>query len=292
MGSPTSWTAYRDALLEVLEHGESIQTPQRVDALTKMQISMSYPLSDGFPIITERSLQNFWRKPIGELCAFINGATRVEELVKFGCDWWTPYGESERSAVHGLDPGDLGSGSYGGAFHDFPQPDGGSFDQFANLVEQIKLKPHRRTHFVSPWIPYYMYPEAAMGRKVTVAPCHGWVHVRVIREELHLHLFQRAGDMVTGVPSNMVQYAALLLMLSHLTGYKANSFYHTISDAHIYVDQVPAAREMLSRSVRRLPRLVLNPSGKAVKEIHAFRGEHFDLVDYEPHSALQAPVAL
>lgn len=283
---------YQKALRQVLEEGECIPTPQRVDAFTRMQVCMEYPLDSGFPIITERSLAKFWRKPIGEMCAFINGVTRVEELADFGCDWWQPWATPERTAMRGLAVGDLGPGSYGGAFHSFPQADGGTFNQFSNLVEQISKKPHRRTHFVTPWIPYFQYPESGLGRKSIVAPCHGWVHVRVISGRLHLHLYQRAGDMAVGVPANMLQYAALLLMLSSLTGYQCHRYYHTVSDAHIYVNQVAAVEEMLSRTVRPLPRLILNEEGRAVKDIHDFRADHFELHDYNPHPALRVPVSV
>ncbi|MFJ5175052.1 thymidylate synthase [Streptomyces griseoviridis] len=277
---------YRTILENILDHGEPVPTRQGPDALTLMQQTMSFDLANGFPVITDRSVARFWRKPIGELCAFINGATTLDEFAEFGCDWWGPWASESKTSKRGLPPGDIGPGSYGGAFHDFPTAEGGGFDQFRHLVEQISELPADRTHFVSPWIPQYQVRGAGKTPRTTIAPCHGWVHVRVIGGRLHLHMFQRSGDVPVGVPSNMVQYAALLLMLEHLTGFPAARYYHTISDAHIYADQVGGVKLLLDREPRRLPTVTLNDAGRAVTDIHDFRGEHFDIADYEPHPGI------
>jgi thymidylate synthase len=283
---------YRDLLARVVAEGEEVPTRQGPAAITLMQQTMRFDLANGFPVITERSIASFWRKPIGELCAFVNGATTLDELAAFGCDWWGPWATPEKTGRRGLPPGDIGPGSYGGAFHDFPTADGGGFDQFRHLVEQIRELPADRTHFVSPWIPQYQVRGAGKTPRTTSAPCHGWVHVRVIRDRLHLHMFQRSGDVPVGVPSNMIQYAALLLMLEHLTGFPAAAYYHTISDAHVYTDQVDAVRQMLDREPLRLPTVQLTDAGRAVSDIHDFRAEHFDLSDYAPHPSLpRIPVA-
>lgn len=284
---------YRELLRRVLDEGVRVPTRQGPAALTLMQQTMRFDLANGFPLITERSLASFWRKPIGELCAFINGATTLKELAEFGCDWWDAWATDAKTSKRGLAPGELGPGSYGGAFQAFPsleQPEG--FDQFRHLVEQIRELPGDRTHFVSPWIPQYLVRGTGKTPKATIAPCHGWVHVRVLDGRLHLHMFQRSGDLPIGVPSNMVQYAALLLMLEHLTGYEASTYYHTISDAHIYEDQADSVRLMLDREPRALPTVRLNDVGLAVTDVHGFRGEHFDAADYDPHPGIpRIPVA-
>jgi len=283
---------YRRVLGAILEHGIPVPTRQGPDALTLMQQTMSFDLANGFPVITERSLAGFWRKPIGELCAFINGARTLDALAEFGCDWWGPWASEGKTSRRGLPPGDLGPGSYGGAFHDFPTAEGPGFDQFRHLVEQLTELPHDRTHFVSPWIPQYQVRGEGKTPKTTISPCHGWVHVRVLGGQLHLHMFQRSGDVPVGVPSNMIQYAALLLMLEHLTGIPAARYYHTLSDAHVYADQVDRVEVMLDREPRRLPTVTLNDSGRRVTDIHDFRPEHFDLADYDPHPAIGSiPVA-
>jgi thymidylate synthase len=283
---------YRQLLERILASGVPVPTRQGPAALTLMQQTMRFDLANGFPVITERSVRSFWRKPIGELCAFINGATTLDELADFGCDWWGAWATSQKTSSRGLPPGHLGPGSYGGAFRHFPEAGGGEFDQFAHLVEQIRELPADRTHFVSPWIPQYQVRGRGKTPRTTIAPCHGWVHVRVIGGGLHLHMFQRSGDVPVGVPANMIQYAALLLMLEQLTGITAAVYYHTISDAHIYEDQVDSVKVMLGRPARRLPSVVLTEAGGKVSDIHDFRAEHFALSDYEPHPAISSiPVA-
>jgi thymidylate synthase len=283
---------YRDILRRILDDGQFSDTRQGPRAKTLIGVQMHFQLANGFPLITDRSLKSFWRKPIGELCAFINGARTRSELEAFGVNWWGAWTSEEKTAKRGLAPGDIGPGSYGAAFHDFPTSDGGHFDQFKHLVEQIKELPELRTHFVTPWIPQYIVRGEGKQQKVTIAPCHGWVHVRVFGGKLHLHMFQRSGDVPIGVPSNMVQYAALALMLEHLTGFDATEYVHTISDAHVYEDQIEFLGLMLEREPLRLPTVQLTEEGKQVKDIHDFRGEHFELLDYAPHASIpKIPVA-
>jgi thymidylate synthase len=283
---------YQEVLKNILANGEFGATRQGPRAKMLMGVQMHFRLANGFPLITDRSLKSFWHKPIGELCAFINGARTREQLAEFGCTWWDAWTSEEKTAKRGLEPGDIGPGSYGAAFHDFPTADGGSFDQFKHLVEQIRELPDLRTHFVTPWIPQYIVRGKGKQQKVTIAPCHGWVHVRVVNDKLHLHMFQRSGDVPIGVPSNMVQYAALALMLEHLTGFEAVEFVHTISDAHVYEDQIEHLGPMLEREPKRLPTVQLTEAGRAVTDIHDFRAEHFELSDYDPHPSIpKIPVA-
>lgn len=284
---------YADVLRAIVTEGERTATRQGVEALTLMQQTTRYPLRNGFPLITERSIKSFWPKAVGELCAFINGATTLDELAAFGCDWWDAWATPEKTRKRGLPDGDLGPGSYGGAFHDFPAPPGREpMDQFTHLVEQVRELPELRTHFVSPWIPQYQVRGEGKTPGTTIAPCHGWVHVRVLNGTLHLHMFQRSADVPVGVPANMVQYAALTLMLAQLTGTRTGTFHHTMSDAHVYVDQLDAVHEMLAREPRRLPTLTLTDEGRQVTDIHDFRGSHFELADYEPHPSIRGiPVA-
>ncbi len=284
---------YQAVLRRITAEGTREPTQQGPEALTVMQVTSRFDLHNGFPLITDRDISSFWRKAIGELCAFINGVRTLEGLAEFGCDWWDAWATPEKTAKRGLAPGDLGPGSYGPAMAQYPHPDGGApFDQFKHLVEQVKEKPHLRTHFVDPWIAPYQIRGAGKTPKTTIAPCHGWVHVRILGERIHLHLYQRAGDVPVGVPSNMVQYAALALMLEQVSGYEAASFYHTISDAHIYVEQLAQVEKLLDREPRRLPTVQLNEAGRRVTDIHDFRGEHFDLAHYDPHPGVgRWPVA-
>lgn len=285
-------TQYVDVLRKIVSDGQWSETRQGPRAKTVIGAQMHFKFSNGFPLITDRSIKSFWQKPIGELCAFINGARTREQLAEFGCTWWDAWTSEEKTKKRGLEPGDIGPGSYGAAFHDFPTSEGASFNQFKHLVEQIKELPELRTHFVTPWIPQYIVRGKGKHQKVTIAPCHGWIHVRIINNKLSLHMFQRSGDVPIGVPSNMVQYSALALMLGHLTGYEPYEYVHTISDAHIYEDQMEHLQPLFEREPLRLPTVHLTTDGKKVKDIHDFRMEHFELSDYEPHPSInKIPVA-
>lgn len=293
-------TDYRDRLAYVLKNGVRRPSQQGVDALTVIGIPpMRFRLDNGFPMITERNMNpktgerlpvTIWQQAIGEICAFANGTRTQEKLMEFGCTWWKDWVTPEKCSKRGLADGDLGPGSYGAAFHDFPTIDGGSYNQFKNIIEQIREFPHLRTHLISPWIPQYIIRGKGKQQKVVVAPCHGWIHLTVIDNKLTLHMFQRSGDLPIGVPSNMVQYAALLLMIARATGTTPYEYVHTISDAHIYVDQIPAVETMLSRETRPFPTMKINPDKT---DLFDFRYTDFELSDYNPHPGIKGiPVAI
>lgn len=284
-------TQYRDRLAYILEHGVRVTSQQGVDALTVIAPPpMHFKLENGFPMITERSVKGFWKGSIGEICAFINGARTLEELEAYGCKFWTAWGTPEKAAKRGLEVGDLGPGSYGAAFHDFPTSEGTSYNQIQNIVEQMIEFPHLRTHFISPWIPQYIIRGTGKQQKVVVAPCHGWIHLRIIDNKLTLHMFQRSSDVPVGLPSNMIQYAALLMMFAHVTNTEPYEFVHSASDAHIYVDQIPMVEELLARESKPFPTVTMtNPHDS----IFDFRKDDFELSDYDPHPPIKdIPVAV
>lgn len=283
-------TQYRDMLRAIRADGTLVSTKQGVDALALAGQSMRFPMAHGAPVITERSVEGFASKAIGELCAFINGARTLDELAEFGCDWWGPWATEEKCRSRGLIPGDLGPGSYGHAFRNFTtnldsaEP---GFDQLPHLIQKLRDLPDDRTALLSPWIPQANHREAGVKSRNTIAPCHGWIHALVFNDELHLVHNQRSGDIPVGVPSNMIQYAALGLMLEHLTSYRFVEYVHWIQYAHIYVNQTHQVDEMLSRPPRRLPTLRLAEAGLRITDIHDFRGDHFELTDYESHPAIR-----
>lgn len=276
---------YQDLLRRILKKGVIEKSAMDVEALTLFGMEkMSFDLRNGFPIITERSIKSFWKKPIGEICAFINGARTLDELDEFGCrNFWAPWATAEKCAKRGLEIGDLGPGSYGAAFHDFPTQEGTPFNQFKHIVEQIKELPHLRTHRITPWIPQYAGRGKGKQQKVLVVPCHGDIFVRIINNGLYLTMVQRSGDVPIGVPSNMVQYAALTLMLSLITGYEPRVFTHAIVDAHIYVNQTDHVKEIISRGPRPFPTVEID---QTINDLFAFRSEHFNLLDYNPHPSI------
>jgi thymidylate synthase len=260
-----------------------------VDALAVAGYAMRFPMQHGAPVITERSIKGFAPKAIGELCAFINGARTLDELAEFGCDWWGPWATEEKSGSRGLAAGDLGPGSYGHAFRHFTTDldgDDPGFDQLPHLIKKLQDLPEDRTALMSPWIPQANHREQGVRSRNTIAPCHGWLHALVFDGNLHVIHNQRSGDTPIGVPSNMIQYAAAALMIEHLTGYELVEYVHWIQYAHIYVNQLEAVEEMIAREPRRLPALRLNDAGLRVTDIHDFRGEHFQIDDYDPHPAI------
>jgi len=272
---------YQNKLEYVLQNGiPDEETYQGIGALTCFGTlpRMVFDLANGVPLINERKI-GFWRKSVAEIIAFIHGARTIDQIESFGCDFWKDYkGDGVKL---GLEPNDMGPGSYGAAFAAYEKPDGGVLNQFEQLIEQIKQYPRARTHLITPWKPYY----AVRGehRKVIVAPCHGWLHFRVLQGKLHMRMDQRSADMPIGVPSNMIQYTALLLMVCQVTGYPPGNYVHSFSDAHIYEDQIPWVKEMVSRKPRALPIMKLDPS---IKNLFDFRPEHFSIEEYDPHPAM------
>lgn len=294
-------TQYRERLKLILEHGTRVKSQTGTDTISYIGIPpMRFKLENGFPIITERNMApktserlkvTIWQQAIAELIAFINGARTQEQLETFGVSWWEPWVTEEKCKKRGLETGDLGPGSYGAAFHDFPTSEGPTYNQFQNIVEQIKELPHLKTHFISPWIPQYTIRGEGKQQKVVVCPCHGWIHILIQDNKLSLHMFQRSGDLPIGVPSNMAQYAALTMMIAQATGYEPYEYIHSISDAHIYVDQVEAVEKMLEREPIAFPTVKINDPN--IKDLFDFRYEHFELSDYHPHPGIaKIPVAI
>ncbi len=283
-------TQYADALRTVRTQGRKVPSKQGEDTFVIAGQVMRFPMAHGAAVITERSIGGFAPKAIGELCAFINGARTLDELTVFGCDWWGPWATEEKSGSRGLATGDLGPGSYGHAFRNFTTDldgDDPGFDQLPHLIAKLRDLPLDRTALLSPWIPNANHRQAGIKSRNTIAPCHGWVHALVYGDELHLVHQQRSGDFPVGVPSNMVQYMALGLMLEQLTGYQLVEYVHWISHAHIYANQLDAVDEMLEREPRTLPTLQLSEAGRQISDIHDFRSEHFELTDYFPHPAIR-----
>lgn len=244
--------------------------------------TMFFPLANGAPLITEREI-SFWRRPISEIIAFINGAHTLDGLRKYGdkktwASWWARWASEEKCGRFGLETGDLGPGSYGAGYHH----DG--FNQWEHLVRQIRDRPWLRTHRVTPWVPRYCLQHSGLQRKVVVAPCHGDVQVTVLEDRMYLRMDQRSGDVPIGIPSNMIQYAALLLMLAQVTGYQPFMFIHSIHDAQIYEDQVPHMKKIIRRRPNAFPTLRITDT--KIDDLFAFRPEHFELTDYHPHPAM------
>ncbi len=235
-------------------------------------------LKNGAPFITERSIESFWKSAVGELFAFINGARTQAELETFGCKWWKYWITEEKCAKRGLEKGDLGPGSYGAAFAAFPTAEGETFNQFKEIIKQMKERPELKTHVISPWIPQYTIRNSDHQQKVIVAPCHGWLHFRILADKLSMVMYQRSCDVLIGCPSNWAQYSSLLLAMAAVLDLQPHEFIHMISDAHIYKNQMPWVDEILARESHAFPTLKLV---KKHERIFDYRSSDFELSDYQ-----------
>lgn len=291
-------TQYKDLVAKVLVSRQGLPiTDQGLSTTSVVGAQMRYDLTNGIPLITERSLSikgkgkiPLWLQGISELCAFINGVTTVEGLHKFGCYFWDIWGEPDFCAKNNLPPGNLGN-IYGHVWRDF---DG--VDQIDRLIKRLRHNPYGKTHLVTAWHPGEV-ETPDFGHTMSCRPCHGSFQVVRLqnhvtgRDVLHLHLTQRAGDLPVGVPFNQFQYAVLLLMLAQVLDCEAGEFIITISDCHIYGNQIEAMNELITRETRTFPEVILDPS---IKDIFAFRSEHVQLVEgtYNPHPPIRLEVLL
>ncbi len=285
---------YQNLLRKIMTEGVEVMPIHGEKAKMLVGHQLHYKVENGFPVITERDLSgSLFKGALAEHIAFLHGARTEAELEKFGCKWWSKWVTKEKCAIFGLPEGDLGDGSYGAAWTNFPTKEGKPFNQIEHLVKQIKERPFLRTHILSPWIPQYTLQHSGLTRKVVVAPCHGLIHVLVFPEtkEITIHHFQRSGDTPVGVPFNIVQYAAFGMMIARTMGpgYSLKEVVYTFSDIHIYESQYEKVNELLKREPRRLPTVTLDPE---ITDIFDFRPEHFTLSDYEPHAKMNIPTPI
>jgi len=272
---------YLDLVKHVLANGQKKTDPQKVGNIATCGYQMRFNMTDGFPMITTRSLKGSWKAMIYELLWFLSGSTKASDLNKNGVKLWDTWATPEICAQMGLAPGDLGP-IYGKQWRAFNGGGEKPIDQISLVIEGLKKNPDSRRWIVSSWNPVDV-------DKVFVAPCHCFFQFFHANGELSLHLFQRSADVPIGIPFNIAEYSLLLMMVAQVTGLKAKEFVHTLSDTHIYLDQVTAMNELLTREPKKLPRVKINPN---VKNIFDFKFEDFELLDYDPHPPIKIPVAL
>ncbi len=231
---------------------------------------MRFDLAEGFPCVTTKKLH--LRSIIHELLWFLRGETNVAYLKENGVSIWDEWADEK---------GELGP-VYGHQWRSWPAPDGGSIDQISSLVEQIKSNPDSRRLIVSAW-------NVADVPRMALPPCHCLFQFYVAQNKLSCQLYQRSADVFLGVPFNIASYALLTMMLAQVCGLELGDFVHTFGDVHLYSNHVEQAKTQLLRPPRPLPRMRLNV---AVESLFDFRYEDFELLDYDPHPAIKAPVAV
>ncbi|MCM8856087.1 MAG: thymidylate synthase [Candidatus Thiodiazotropha sp.] len=261
---------YLDLMRHVRDHGVVKEDRTRTGTRSVFGYQMRFDLGDGFPLLTTKRLH--LRSIIHELLWFLKGDTNIRYLKENGVSIWDDWADEK---------GDLGP-VYGYQWRSWPAPDGGQIDQISQLVQQIRQNPDSRRLIVSAWNP-------AQVEHMALPPCHCLFQFYVAEGRLSCQLYQRSADIFLGVPFNIASYALLTMMMAQVTGLEPGEFIHTFGDAHLYSNHLEQVDLQLARDTRILPAMRINPQ---VKDIYDFRFEDFELIDYEPHPHIKAPVAV
>jgi thymidylate synthase len=261
---------YHDLLRLVLERGRKRSDRTGVGTISVFGAQARFDLREGFPLLTTKKLH--LKSIIHELLWFLRGGTNVRSLNEVGVTIWDEWADEN---------GDLGR-VYGAQWTDWRGADGTRVNQIDDVIQQIRRNPDSRRLIVSAWNP------AEIG-EMALPPCHVLFQFYVRDGELSCQLYQRSADLFLGVPFNIASYALLTMMVAQVCDLRPGEFVHTFGDLHLYRNHLEQTREQLSRDCRPLPRMLLDPS---VKEIRDFRFEHFTLEGYDPHPAIKAPIAV
>jgi thymidylate synthase len=290
---------YHDLLQHILDNGVWKDDRTGTGTYSQFGYQMRFNLEDGFPLVTTKKVHT--KSIIHELLWFLNGDSNIQYLCRNGVRIWDdwPYEKYKKSAEFGGEDikqfaqriatddafakqwGELGP-VYGYQWRSWPAPGGETVDQIAKLVEQIKKNPTSRRLIVSAWnVPYI--------EDMALPPCHSMFQFYVLNGKLSCQLYQRSADVFLGVPFNIASYALLTMMIAQVTGLGLGDFVHTFGDVHLYSNHIDQAKLQLSRELRSLPKMVINPD---VKDIFSFKYEDFQLTDYNPHPHIAAEVAV
>lgn len=260
---------YIQGLQQILDTG--VDRPGRngvTRALFGMQ--MRYDLKDGFPAVTTKKLAFSAVK--AELLGFLRAYSHVDQFQKLGVQVWNANADAWGRN------GSLGR-IYGVQWREW-RTENGTIDQLDEVIKQLQTNPHSRRHVVTAWNPGEL-------NEMALEPCHMFFQFFVVDDKLSLQMYQRSCDMFLGVPFNIASYALLLHMVAQVTGFTPHEFIHTLGDAHIYHEHLEAVQTQLERKPYPLPRLELNPK---IKSIDAFKMQHIQLIDYQHHEAIYAPM--
>ncbi|MBI3576082.1 MAG: thymidylate synthase [Gammaproteobacteria bacterium] len=261
---------YLDLLRHVLTHGARKSDRTGTGTLSVFGYQMRYDLGAGFPLLTTKKLHT--RSIIHELLWFLRGETNIRYLKENKVSIWDEWANEN---------GELGP-VYGYQWRSWSTPDGRHIDQISQVVEQIRRNPDSRRLIVSAW-------NVADVDKMALPPCHLLFQFYVADGKLSCQLYQRSADIFLGVPFNIASYALLTLMVAQVTGLKPGDFVHTLGDTHLYLNHLEQANTQLAREPRPLPTMRLNPARTSLFD---FVYEDFELLNYDPHPAIKAPVAV
>lgn len=261
---------YHDLMERVLREGVRKSDRTGTGTLSVFGHQMRFDLSEGFPLLTTKKLHI--RSIVHELIWFLAGDTNIGYLKANGVGIWDEWADAN---------GDLGP-VYGKQWRSWAAPDGRVVDQISEVVSAIRRTPDSRRLIVSAWNPADV-PDMAL------PPCHCLFQFYVAEGKLSCQLYQRSADVFLGVPFNIASYALLTHMMAQVTGLGVGDFVHTVGDTHLYSNHIEQAELQLTRAIRPLPRLKLDPS---VTNLFDFRYEHVTIEGYDPHPAIKAPVAV
>jgi len=279
---------YHDILRSILEHGVEHQDRTGVGTISHFGFQTRFDLRAGFPIVTTKRVPFRWIAE--ELFWFLSGDTNEANLRARGVDIWQEWADEEHTRRFGREAGDLGPvygylwRSFGG---DYPQRDG--VDQIARLISEIETNPNSRRLIVSGWDPREC-------DNVDLPPCHTLFQFKIDNGRvLHCQLYQRSADAFLGVPFNISSYALLTHMVAHVCDLEAGEFVYTLGDYHIYQNHLEQVNELLSREPKPLPQLEIKDDRRELRGLQGlldFRYEHLQLVGYESHARIAAPMAV
>ena len=261
---------YLDLMRHVLEHGTRKEDRTGTGTISVFGYQSRYDLQQGFPLVTTKKLH--LKSIIYELLWFLRGDTNIEYLADHGVSIWNEWADEN---------GDLGP-VYGSQWRSWPDARGGSIDQIAQVIEQIKNNPDSRRIIVSAW-------NVGELDNMALPPCHAFFQFYVADGKLSCQLYQRSADIFLGVPFNIASYALMTMMIAQVTGLKAGDFVHTLGDAHLYLNHLEQAKMQLSRTPKALPTMTINPERSTIE---SFVFEDFELSNYDPHPHIKAPVAV
>lgn len=261
---------YHQLLQHILDHGTRKEDRTGTGTLSVFGYQMRFDLSEGFPLVTTKKVH--LKSIIYELLWFLRGDSNIQYLKENGVSIWDEWADEN---------GDLGP-VYGHQWRHWPDGKGGEIDQIKQIIHQIKTNPDSRRIMVSAW-------NVAEVGQMALPPCHSLFQFYVADGKLSCQLYQRSADVFLGVPFNIASYALLTMMVAQVCGLKAGDFVHTFGDTHLYTNHLEQAKLQLSRDIRPLPQMKLNP---AVKDLFEFTFEDFELVGYDPHPHIKAAVAV
>ncbi|KWR83351.1 MULTISPECIES: thymidylate synthase [Pseudomonas] len=261
---------YLDLMRHVREHGTFKSDRTGTGTYSVFGYQMRFGLGEGFPLVTTKKCH--LKSILHELLWFLKGSTNIAYLKENGVSIWDEWADEN---------GDLGP-VYGYQWRSWPAPDGRHIDQIANLMDMLKRNPDSRRLIVSAWNP-------ALIDEMALPPCHALFQFYVADGKLSCQLYQRSADIFLGVPFNIASYALLTLMVAQVAGLQPGDFIWTGGDCHLYANHLEQADLQLSREPLPLPTMKLNPE---VKDLFDFRFEDFELVGYESHPHIKAPVAV